>query len=1104
MPRQLTVGVADEFLGQLTPDGKRLYFVSTRNIANEIYWQNVEDGHAALLFDEGADVTWPRLSPDGKSLLYISFRNRADGQLCIRDLPEATGRRCLENGNSALQAEWRDAKHILLLSSVSVEGDLRLLEVTVGGHLTEKPLLQRNLSSPAVSPDGRWLVYVPVERYVPQVGPAFAARAAPRLEAVRLDVPGATPVPLALDLPGLSSQPAFGKDGQLYLVQFFSDSNHDGVIDASDHGVLFRVPFPLGDAEAPSRAIAAMPEQLTDASWNCQYPAPAKDRLLTTCSTDSLDIFELPLGGEVGEGWSKERLLAELSAADSQIEELLLDRALLAKETDVSARRLRMMRLVALHLQLDEFSVAEFYVRHIHALRDSLTHGLSHALFLQIAQREAVRNRERGRMADDFAKESRARLQLLLPRPGDSAAALLFAHVVRSEIEDSLGNMAEARRELERADLDATTPPAVLEAYYDRADALYRELDDPAALLAVCRRLAASKAFSPAEQLRFARAAVRARVRGLPLDAAAALLMEEQKRTPTESEFGFALELAAAVNAVRDANPSHPVREALMALYHRQSRADRRRALVVDAVERATDTGADKITEGLADAYVGAVPEGTEERRRAEDLYRRTLLGRGYRRLAEGHLAGARADFDAVTRQTGSFESAIAAINLRMHQGESPTFISAQYAPGTREGKGLVGTFVRAYLLARELPRLRGEAHAQRVTQALAELRQRWTELKSRASPQVLFGAILHERYLQTGDLSAAERANVHYLIGMQLAREEPRYRAMVLGQLGLLQTQLGNFRVAVGYLKAREALPFADAASALSVRMAWARVLLHVGREADAAKAADEAMAMVAGAPELQPFSLLVLDRAALYNLAASHFERALSLYDVELPQLERQADAEGARNRLRVRLARAAAALGAENPSRALADLDLFDRDLNDKLLTATLHWPHSQQQAVIRSYRLIAAGLRANANRKLGRLLPAEEALKTRRALFLESLAHSERDEDLRAVILVEARLAQTAAQRKASAAASQWIDRALDHADTLVLRTHGTVHPDQLTSLWFAAELKADAAPKIRAAFAQRLDQAYAKLLASHDDAWEGYERWFEIYIALLAP
>jgi dipeptidyl aminopeptidase/acylaminoacyl peptidase len=281
-PSRLTVGMGDQFLGQLAPDGNTLIFVSNRNIATEIYVQELEQGRERRLFDEGADVTWPRVSPDGKHLLYISFRNQASGQLCVRELPGAEGRHCLEEETSALQAEWLDASHIALVSRATIQGDLRLSRVTVARELSASPLLERNLTSPALSPDGRWLVYVPVERSVQQVGPGFAARASPHLEALRLDRPGAAPIPLALDLPGQTGQPVFARDGRsLYVVQFFTDSNADGVIDASDRGVLFRVPFAAEREDAPGLAAASSPDQLTSVSWSCEYPAPAAASLVS-------------------------------------------------------------------------------------------------------------------------------------------------------------------------------------------------------------------------------------------------------------------------------------------------------------------------------------------------------------------------------------------------------------------------------------------------------------------------------------------------------------------------------------------------------------------------------------------------------------------------------------------------------------------------------------------------------------------------------------------------------------------------------------------------------------------------------------------------------
>ncbi|HYO66072.1 MAG TPA: hypothetical protein VEU33_08320, partial [Archangium sp.] len=345
---RLTVGMGDQFLGQLAPDGNTLIFVSNRNIATEIYVQDVDQGRERRLFDEGADVTWPRISPNGKHLLYISFRNQASGQLCVRELPGGEGRRCLEEATSALQAEWMDASHIALVSraTATIHGDLRLSRVAVERELSASPLLERNLTSPTLSPDGRWLVYVPVERSAQQVGPGFAARASSHLEALRLDRPGAAPIPMELDLPGQTGQPVFALDGRsLYVVQFFTDSNVDGVIDASDRGVLFRVPFAAERDDAPELAAASSPDQLTSASWSCEYPAPAATSLIATCSRDqSLDVYQLPLDGQVPSHWDVPRLNEELKMAGRRADLLLLYRQRLVREARPKIRRLMMMR----------------------------------------------------------------------------------------------------------------------------------------------------------------------------------------------------------------------------------------------------------------------------------------------------------------------------------------------------------------------------------------------------------------------------------------------------------------------------------------------------------------------------------------------------------------------------------------------------------------------------------------------------------------------------------------------------------------------------------------------------------------------------------------
>src|SRR5258707_6837052 len=67
----------------------------------------------------------------------------------------------------------------------------------------------------------------------------------------------------------------------------------------------------------------------------------------------------------------------------------------------------------------------------------------------------------------------------------------------------------------------------------------------------------------------------------------------------------------------------------------------------------------------------------------------------------------------------------------------------------------------------------------------------------------------------------------------------------MLLGQLGILQTQVGNFHIALTPLDEREKLPYVDNSAGLAVRLARAPALLHVGHMRHAAETAEQALAM-------------------------------------------------------------------------------------------------------------------------------------------------------------------------------------------------------------------------------------------------------------------
>ncbi|MCL2776982.1 MAG: hypothetical protein FWD73_03185 [Polyangiaceae bacterium] len=1108
-PERLTVGVADQFLGQLAPDRKNLYFSSNRNTTNEIYTQNIDEARARILFDEGAEVTWPRVSPDGRSILYISYSERATGQLCVRDLPSGDDRRCLGDPGAALLAEWIDGKRLVAVVRATIDGSLHVLTINAGSRLDAKPLVERDVTSPAVSPDGKWLVYVPLERSSQRVGSAFAARASQYLEAIEIAHPRA-PIKIELDVPGLTGQPAFSRDGKwLYFVQFFSDSNHDGVVDASDHGVVFRVPISLGGAPpSPPSPVTGAPKQVTDESWNCQYPAPAADRLIITCSRGrSLDLYSLPLGGQIPTEWSSDRINVEIDLASSYAKLQLLYYERLTRSTTVASRRFAMMRLVRLHLALDEFDAAEFYAKRIATLDDPESAALSKPLLVLVDHRKVRRERERGRIMESFDEQARARIAALDQTVKGTSAAAAFARIVRSEIADSIGDKTLSRTELEAASIAKKTPRSVLEAYYEQADALYRSLDDREALVAACRRLAEHPELVADDRLQYARAAVRAMVRGVPFADADARLARERTAMPDDSEVAFAIDLGRTLLTIKDSKPGPAVRATLIDMYEKQTRTDRRRAIMLDAVARATQYGADPIVEGLAERYVDSVgaPNAnmSQERRRAERLYTQVIIGRAFRRRAAGKLDEALVDFEAVAKRTGSLEAVVASIDLRLRRGDTPEVIRAEYETRRAGGGAATADFVTAYLIARQLQTLEGDAHAAAVARATNALRSSWSELKKQCMPQALFGAMAHEEFLRTGQLASAERASARYLVALELVNNNLRYKAMVLGQLGILHTQVGNYRIALGYLEDRNRLPYTENSEGFAVLLARARALLHVGKEKEAATQADEALAMLEKTPRLVNYRILALDRAALYNLAADRFTRALSLYDEELAMLNQDKSAEAPRNRFVVRLARAAAALGADQPARVGKDLDEVDRALANSAFAKSLAWKQATSEQVVRSYRIIAAGLRAQTAQKLGKPDAALRALGTRRALLEEAQAQAERGEYAQMLALVEAQIADNTLERGDHGRAAAAIEKALAHTDNMRDRAKGKVDTDQLDVLWLAAQMNAHAPKTID--LPERLEKATGAILAQGSPrAFRSYQRWFEIYLTLTGP
>ncbi len=1108
-PLRLTAGAADEMMGATDPTGARLYFASNSRATWQIFVQDMERGVPELLFDHGADATDPRVGPRGRWILYVSYLTDATGDACLYDI-ETEKTTCLtDERTSESQAFWfPGGEHVGVVSRTGMHGDFRLLDFALSGG-PPAVVLDRNLAAPAVSPDGRWLVFVPVTRNAEVVGANFARRAAKTLALVRLDDPDRV-LELRFHLSGASGFPAFSKDGKyLYFSQYLNDTNLDGIIDGDDNSVLFRVPFDtLSDLPVDARRA----EQLTSARWNCQYPVPETDRLLATCAHEgSLDIYALPLEGSVPGSWSNARLEEELRSARDTWQRLLLLAHLLGRSTEPDARVEVLRRMTQAHLELREYESAEHYARLVIDRYGGVDGGkqaqLMEILLEVIAERRETQRLVQGELNLRFIRDQQKRLERLLQpvRGGDAMAAM--ALIAASEVNDTIGEKGRARDLLEQVDIGAIGDPFVVSAFGDRASGLYQELGLTGKLLETLRALSDHPALAEAERLEFARRFVRALTKGAPVEERVARVARWRERVAPESPLAMVLEAEGLLLGLSPES-EEAVRKGLYELYRRTSGIERRRVLVEMIVERAVTQDSDYLLYEFSNTWVSWLKRASSERQYAEALYREVLLARVYVSQAGGDFADARGYAYGLTRQTDALEAHIAFIENWDNEGRKD--VAGQYAKQfrSRQDDPVYG-FVRAYLVARTLQALEGEALEAGIGEARAVLQEAAPGLPRRVEVHHLQGYLAHLDFLRTGDAGFAQEANTHYLLALDLARSNPRYQATLLQSLGLLQGQVDSHRIALDYFARRDRLPYVDPEQALCIMLASARSLFHAGRLDEAAERTVRALDWVDGHPDLERFRPLALSRAALYHYAAGRDAAAWTYYLELEPWMAREDTSdEGQRTRVQLLVGKGAVAQRIGKHEEAL---EAF-RAARERLDTSEGAFEVRERENGGRrltygagAYRRLLDGLVAGSLEALGRLDEAAEAMARRKSAFAERFEKTDLDEDLWEIAAACHHLARYAYQAGDSSRALEAAEEGWVYAVRYNRRTGSDVSDISLRLLADFAELHLYGklpgnAMSVR--LERELRAAYEVICRRRSPAWAPWRFLFEVYLTML--
>lgn len=1011
-PRRITSGNHNHFMGVLGPNARYLYYVTDEYNAYDLFVQSPISATGKPVFEAFGDITWPAISPDGKQVAYIRYETDAQGDACRRRIRRNGSARndrqdCHATDDADLQIYWGQDGRLGVLTRRELHGDHILLDGAFDRHPEEK---QANVVGFAVSPDERWVAYVPLARLRDDIGVSFSNHAGAEGIRIRRTIEGAEEFSYQPELPGISGYPVFAPEGaHLYFSQFLTDTNRDGMINGDDNGVLFRVPF-YGEGEEPRFGT---PRQLTNARWNCQYPSVREKVMALTCAMgDNLHIYLLPPSGIVPADWGQARIASEAETVLGQWRKLVLHQHLLAGARNDDERSAELKTLTKLHLDLREFEAAIYYgEQRIRLLGAEGGSDWWSELMVSFAKhKRADRALMRGRFSEEYIQEAQSLTDAVqsVPTHGSPDAEALQS-LVLSRIYSDLGDKAAAASLLAQVEIAPVQDEMVLDIAYQQFDHFYGLLADYDTRIARLEEVALHPASSPTQSLRHSQGFIVLLQRGRPRDERLARLMAARDTVPDASRLARALDVEIALHELNDDNAKE-VELRLVELYRNTDDVHVRRYLIVTALRAATQQGAESLQYSLVELWVQSAEEDEAQRKSSTQLYQFLVLERAYGAYSAGDMETAARYFDKA-RSTGD--------SLAGHVG----WIESQLAMGSPERAGQYETesdaarrFVEAYLLARDLGSIESNKKLDKVVEQVKEL----LEAAIEEAPQeplshLLLAHALHHRGMRNGGRDDVAAAVGHYLLALDLGQRQPRVRASAHSGMALAQASLGNHRRALEDYEARFELPMASPEEETALLLHHGRSLFHVNDPRAAIEAVTRALTLMhseevasnAAAPdaaELRPYEPLALDRLALYQLDAGRMAQALETHAALRESLQAHPEAASDINAVKTQARLATARLVTNDPKDALefavegqARLDAADPlrpdDIDRRIRPVTHQFVYDKEQL-----RVLLAGLEANAARQVGDLGRSQAALLIRKEAIEARYEEQEVDEDL----------------------------------------------------------------------------------------------------------
>ena len=878
---KVTVGPTDNYQAVIDTDKDVIFYTRHQNLLSSLVKQSLTTGISSNLLPSDYDSKDPALSPNAQQLALTLFRFDALGDVCLLPLNETLkGKkegelRCItKSGSREWQPFWVNNQTLGYLRHEISKSTTELVLHSLTDN-TQQVLLSGQISAPAASADGKWIIYNRERTSAKQSGLYLYNLATKKEQG-----------PIQLDLPGNSSFARFdSQQAFIYFSHYLNDTNNDQQIDAQDHSVLFRLPL----AQALDTSKKHLPEQLTSVAQNCSFPTLTTQKLYMTCAFEgSLDNYRMPLTGQVPATWQATEInLAHAQAASYEARLLLLN-TLRYRQQTTSPELLE--RLLSNHLALNEFTAASYYVQQLAEVYkgqvDLAEFFQNLTLLLQLQAKQRLQ--PQGLLTAEFRQqlqEEQKKLATTTRNPQNLAlfqAWISFLAQQPKAAQEALTKLKQQKNlqlvhplqlylQLEVSRQLLANQPLTLEALFAEALNLSK-ISTEARLFYAFQWLKIlhnpSLALTSAQQQKrlqtMANQVIDERVK--------VLLLNEVDLLKLIAATEFEIERSYFTSISERLNPS-------------KEDAQLRRLAHLRAIQLTGLAEKYNFMELMSRHWLTHTQISDPGFAQTAEYYASINLSRAYGSLQQQENMSALNTFYALIRQTSDPEAIYQLITLGLELDESlkPRM---ELLLNQVMAEGLIDR--NDPLAATTLELLQNPAiKLERLEELAKNLQGYQPKGLNRGAADLLTGSLYHRLLLKTqGGYSHNthyyQQAHYHYMLGLDLAWNNPRSEAALLNNLGQLHLSVRNYGLASEFFTLRLQLPFITTEEQLLTHWQLAKSLFYSNRMRAASHQAE--LALTLSQQTSKADQLIALEKAGFYALQAENFPLALKHYQALL----------------------------------------------------------------------------------------------------------------------------------------------------------------------------------------------------------------------------